>query len=172
MHAQTLVNKPEGELSICERVGRSRGYTITEGITRGLLFWFCYNPLLERGHVTALGWVHSLLLLRSWKAVTGRLQVPEKPGSVRNSCQSPCQEAGEAVTQPRARRARPAQPPPGSHSTRGSTRQVGAIQTPWNQKLSPLGRINPAPHPWRRLRILSHQNVNPGAPTKTSQLSL
>lgn len=69
------------------------------------------------------------------------LHVPGNPGSVQNSSQSPCQDTVEAVTQPRARRARPTQPPAGSHSRRGSTRQVGAIQTPWNQKLSPLAGL-------------------------------
>lgn len=72
LHAQTLVNKPEGELSICKWVGCSRGHTITEEITRGLLFWFCYNSLPECRQVSDSSWVHSVFLLRTWKAVTGR----------------------------------------------------------------------------------------------------
>lgn len=78
---------------------------------------------------------------KQWQAGTTMLHVPGNPGSVQNSSQSPCQDTVEAVTQPRARRARPTQPPAGSHSRRGSTRQVGAIQTPWNQKLSPLAGL-------------------------------
>lgn len=144
LHAQTLVNKPDGELSIYAWVGRSRGYTITKGITRGLLFCFCYDSLPERGHITDFSWVHSVLLLRTWKAVTGRHHqapcprkiwecpelLPEPVAGHRGGCNTTRGSQGMAKAAPA-----------GSHSRQGSTHQVGAIQTPWNQRLSPLAGL-------------------------------
>lgn len=142
LHAQTLVNKPDGELSIRAWVGRSRGYRITKGITRGLLFCFCYDSLPECGHVTDFSRVHSVLLLRTWKAVIGRhhhAPRPRKTWECPELLPEPGLSGGCNTTQ--AGKAWPRQPPSGSHSRQGSTRQVGAIQTPWNQRLSPLARL-------------------------------